>query len=111
MIAVSVLNDRARVTCRRSFTAMGWPPGQPIAYQIRSLVVAIRATDSDESSFKVGALGQIWLPAQVQRATGLLPGDSIVLLAMPDHGVLAIIPAPAIQDALSVIVDDLVGPA
>ncbi len=111
MIAVSILNDRARLSARRSFAAMGWPPGHPIAYSVHGHVIAIRGTYAGTSRFKIGALGQIWLPAQVLRATGLRPGNPVVVLALPADGLLAIIPAPLVQDALSTMVAEIVGAA
>ncbi|MGN2638878.1 AbrB/MazE/SpoVT family DNA-binding domain-containing protein [Nocardia takedensis] len=111
MIAVSILNDRARLSARRSFITMGWPPGHPIAYQIHSYVITIRSTYAGTSRYKIGAPGHIRLPAQILRASGIRPGDTVLILAMPAEGVLAIVPAPLVEDALSAIVADLVGPA
>ncbi|WP_216917140.1 AbrB/MazE/SpoVT family DNA-binding domain-containing protein [Nocardia noduli] len=88
---------------------MGWLPGHPIAYSVHGHLIAVRGTDAGASRFKIGALGQIWLPAQVLRATALRPGDPVVLLALPTDGALAIIPAPLVQEALSIMVAEIVG--
>jgi len=109
MIAVSTLNDRARVSCRRSFAAMGWQPGHPIIYSMHGHLIAIRSAPGRTSRFKIGALGQIWLPAQTVRATRLRPGDSIIVLALPIRSVLVIIPTSLVQEALSTMVEGVVG--
>ncbi|MGW4368121.1 hypothetical protein ACWEKT_21005 [Nocardia takedensis] len=111
MIGVATLNDRARLSARRAFTTMGWQPGHPIAYQIHGHVITIRGTFAGTTRFKIGAPGHVWLPAQLLRASGIRPGDTVVLLAMTAEGLLAIVPLPLVEDALSAIVADLVGPA
>ena len=88
---------------------MGWPPGQPIVYSMHGYLIAIRSAMGMTSRFKIGALGQIWLPAQTVRSTRLRPGDSVVVLAMPAHSVVAVIPTSLVQEALSTMVEDVVG--
>ncbi|MFI6213362.1 hypothetical protein ACIBCD_15340 [Nocardia brasiliensis] len=100
-IALSVLNDRARIAAQRIFDLMGWPAGTPIEHIVLDRVLAIRAAEPRGSRFAVDSRGHIRLPAAVQRATGTTAGDAVLLMAFPASGLVAVVPPAVLFDALS----------
>ncbi|WP_157170744.1 AbrB/MazE/SpoVT family DNA-binding domain-containing protein [Nocardia araoensis] len=100
-IAVSIINDRARLSGRRIFAELRWPAGQPITYTVAGHLIAIRSAHPHETRHRISRLGQIRLPAATRRATGIVLGDPLLLIAIPNADVVAIVPAPIVYEALS----------
>lgn len=102
----SVVSDRARVSGRSAFNAMGWGAGHAITYAVSRGVILIRSTDRSDHRFTVGPFGQIHLPVAIHRALGILPGDCVLLIPLPECATVAVIPPGVVEDTLSDGLDD-----
>jgi hypothetical protein len=102
----SVVSDRARVSGRSAFNAMGWGTGQAITYAVSRGVILIRSAERPEGHFTVGSLGHIHLPVAVYRPLGILPGDCLLLVPLPERAIVAVIPPGVLEGTLSVGLGD-----
>ncbi|WP_040714160.1 AbrB/MazE/SpoVT family DNA-binding domain-containing protein [Nocardia takedensis] len=99
-IGVSIITDRARITARRMFEAMGWHAGTRIGFWTDGRIITVDTTGGSRRR-TIGPRGQIRLPAEFQQATGISAGDYLLIVALADRGVVAIVPLPVVISALA----------
>ncbi|CAM4356996.1 AbrB/MazE/SpoVT family DNA-binding domain-containing protein [Nocardia ninae] len=106
--AVSLINDRSRICGQRVFESMGWPPGTAIGFGVVDGVVTIGAVVRSRSV--IDSRGHARLPAATRRAAGIEPGDPVLLVAMPEEGLVAVMGPRMLEQALASVLAPLRDP-
>lgn len=94
LLSVAVLDRSGRFSVRRHVAALGWQPGSPLGFEVCPATVLIRQTT--RGHHRIDARGQLFLPSGPRAFLGLSSGDRVVVVAMPDHGVLVVQPVNAV---------------
>ncbi|WP_405166627.1 AbrB/MazE/SpoVT family DNA-binding domain-containing protein [Nocardia sp. NBC_01499] len=97
--AVSIINDRSRVCAPRVFEAMGWPAGTVVGFGWVEDVITIGAVEWGRSA--IDRRGHVRLPTEVRRDAGIEAGDPVLLVAMPEEGLVAVLGPRMLGQALS----------
>ncbi|WP_405166586.1 AbrB/MazE/SpoVT family DNA-binding domain-containing protein [Nocardia sp. NBC_01499] len=97
--AVSIINDRSRVCAPRVFEAMGWPSGTVVGFGWVGDVMTIGAVEWGRAV--IDRRGHVRLPADMRRDAGIEAGDPVLLVAMPEEGLVAVLGPQALGRALS----------
>ncbi|WP_280433908.1 hypothetical protein [Nocardia carnea] len=94
-----MINTRARVVARAVFEHLGWSPGQSLRYELRGGLITLTTAPAGHNRHTIATPGHIRLPAELRHATGITPGDALLLAAVPEHQ-LALIYPPWAQHTL-----------
>lgn len=100
LLSVAAIDRSGRFSVRRHVTALGWKPGTRLGFEVFPTAVLIRQTTLGR--YQIDARGQLFLPTGARALLGLSGGDHVVVVAMPDHGVLLVQP---VNTVLSQIVE------
>lgn len=84
---------------------MDWATGHLLTCSITEHILALRTAAPGRKSITIGRSGQIHRPSHTMRISGISAGDYLVLIALPDRGVLAIPPPATVRSALATILD------
>ncbi|MFI7003440.1 hypothetical protein [Nocardia sp. NPDC050175] len=106
--AVSIVNDRSRVCGPRVFEAMGWPAGTVVGFVVVEDMIVIGAVEWGRSA--IDHRGHVRLPLEKRRWVGIEPGDPVLLVAMPEEGLVAVLGPQVLGQALSSAVAPLRDP-
>ncbi|QUQ64610.1 AbrB/MazE/SpoVT family DNA-binding domain-containing protein [Kutzneria sp. CA-103260] len=94
LLSVAAIDRSGRFSVRRHVAALGWKPGFPLGFTVFPTAVLIRQTTLGR--YRIDARGQLFLPSGARAFLGLSGGDQVVVVAMPDHGVLLVQPVNAV---------------
>lgn len=94
---LAAVDLHGRVADRALYDAMNWRPGQ--ALTLTTLQQSIVAVPDTHGAVRIGATGNLRLPAGLRRRCGLRTGDRVLLAADLGARVLVLHP-PAALDAL-----------
>ncbi|MFI6166444.1 AbrB/MazE/SpoVT family DNA-binding domain-containing protein [Nocardia sp. NPDC051052] len=97
--AVSIINDRSRVCGPRVFEAMGWLAGTVVGFVCVGDVITIGAVEWGRSV--IDRRGHVRLPAEMRRDAGIEAGDPVLLVAMPEEGLVVVLGPQVLGRALS----------
>ena len=86
---------------------LGWLPGSGIDLDVAGYAIVIRV--GPDGRHKIGALGEIGLPASLRAMAGIAAESLVFMAALVDRGLLVIHPARAITRALHRTYAGLIG--
>lgn len=88
---ITPIDGHGRLADRSVLRAMQWAPGTPLRMRPGPEIVVV-AVDHSAPMANVNRQGHLWLPAAIRRANRLDAGDRLLVVALPDAGLLAIFP-------------------
>jgi hypothetical protein len=93
------VDHRGRIADHAIVHALAWKPGTRLDIRETQGLLLIRA--DSQGKFNVTNQGHLRLPAHVRHHFRLVPGDRVLLAAIPDHELLVIHQPAALDDMLS----------
>ena len=84
--AVSTIDDRSRLADRSPLRILHWAPGLPITLLVLPGAIVVAAQPGGRET--VTGHGHLRLPAGLRHALKLKPGDTLLVAAHPDRGLL-----------------------
>ncbi|MBE1491012.1 hypothetical protein [Plantactinospora soyae] len=88
-----------RVTARGLVRALRWPPGHRLRVDVTDSTVLI--TSAPDGIHMVGTREELPLPAAARHLTGITPGETVLLVALPAHDLLLVHPSNTITRLLT----------
>ncbi|MFC6023815.1 hypothetical protein ACFP2T_47645 [Plantactinospora solaniradicis] len=88
-----------RVTARGLVRALRWPPGHRLRVDVTDGTVLI--TSAPDGIHVVGTREELPLPAAARHLTGITPGQTVLLVALPAHDLLFVHPSNTITRLLT----------
>ncbi|MGW4589769.1 AbrB/MazE/SpoVT family DNA-binding domain-containing protein [Amycolatopsis thermoflava] len=96
---MAAVDCRGRVADRTVLTALSWTPGTRL--DIREAHGLLLIHHDDHGMFGVTKQGHVRLPATVRHRCALVPGDRVLLTALPELDLLIVHPPAALDDLLA----------
>jgi hypothetical protein len=96
--ATGKIDDHGRISDRSAVRALKWASGQHLCYESDGLSILVRPTG--DSRWAIGRAGYLKLPAEYRNVCNLVTGDQVVIIAMPDHEQLVVLPVAVVAAAL-----------
>jgi bifunctional DNA-binding transcriptional regulator/antitoxin component of YhaV-PrlF toxin-antitoxin module len=97
--ATATIDQRGRVSDRSAIRKLDWNPGQPVTILHQDQLAILQP--ADDGRWAVGPTGYIHLPANIQHACGMAPGDRLLLVASLTHQRLVVYTTPLVAAAIS----------
>jgi hypothetical protein len=93
--AVSTIDDRGRLADRSPLRILHWAPGLPITLLVLPGAIVVAAQVGGREA--VTGHGYLRLPAGLRHALKLKPGDTLLVAAHPDRGLLVAYTMPTLD--------------
>ena len=99
VFAIARLNPSGQISAGSVVSALGWAPGDRIAFTVRHGAIVVRPTGHGRRS--VGAGSSLVLPAAARRMCAIPARSPVLLVALPEAGLLVIHPVATVARLLA----------
>ena len=93
------LNPSGQISIRGVLSAVGWKPGDRIAFTVQHGCILVAATE--HRGRKLGTGGLLVLPVAARRMCVIPAGSQVLVAALPDAGLLVVHPIAVIARHLA----------
>ncbi|WP_027344972.1 hypothetical protein [Hamadaea tsunoensis] len=88
VLVIARLNPSGQISVRTLLPALGWTPGERIAFTVERRCIVVAATDHRGRALGTGGL--LVLPVAARRMCAFPSGSQVLVAALPDAGVLVV---------------------
>lgn len=95
---MAAMDDRGRIANHATIDALEWTSEDHLAMQVLHGAVVVQKCG--EGSLMLARRGSVKIPAPVRHWCAINPGDQVLLVAVPEHGVLLLHPAATLNEMM-----------
>lgn len=99
------IDDKGRLALSTAGAALGWQPGTPVAVELGTDRLTVRAT-GESAATRLRSQLRLQLSQVEQVGLGVAPGDQVLLATDTGAGRVDVMPAAVVEAALAAVLND-----